>query len=185
VSLRVVPLTLRSASALVDRLHRHHEPPRGCLFCLGAAWSDTIVASAIVGRPVARHLQDGLTAEVIRLATDEAWEDAFALGRAAGSWFLGRERGLRGLAHAGFVLGRGLGSGAASMLYAAAWRACKAIGYRRLVTYTLPEEGGASLRASGWALVGAAGGGEWGRPSRPREAARHPTQEKLRWELTA
>jgi hypothetical protein len=35
------------------------------------------------------------------------------------------------------------------MLYRAAWRAVKALGYRKLITYTLPEEGGASLRASG------------------------------------
>lgn len=31
---------------------------------------------------------------------------------------------------------------ACSMLYAAAWRACRALGYRKLITYTLPEEGG-------------------------------------------
>src|SRR5688572_24232208 len=34
---------------------------------------------------------------------------------------------------------------ACSMLYRAAWRAARALGYRRLITYTLPEEGGASL----------------------------------------
>ncbi len=31
---------------------------------------------------------------------------------------------------------------ACSLLYGACWRAARAIGYRRLVTYTLPEEGG-------------------------------------------
>ena len=31
---------------------------------------------------------------------------------------------------------------ACSMLYGAAWRAARALGWRRLVTYTLPEEGG-------------------------------------------
>lgn len=31
---------------------------------------------------------------------------------------------------------------ACSMLYASAWRAARALGYRRMVTYTLPEEGG-------------------------------------------
>jgi hypothetical protein len=43
---------------------------------------------------------------------------------------------------------------ACSMLYGAAWRAAKAMGYKKLVTYTLPEEGGVSLRASGWRVVG-------------------------------
>lgn len=70
---------------------------------------------------------------------------------------------------------------ACSLLYAACWRACRAMGYRRLVTYTLPEEGGASLRAAGWRCIGEAGGGTWNRKGRPR-VDKHPTQTKLRWE---
>lgn len=70
---------------------------------------------------------------------------------------------------------------ACSMLYAACWRACKAMGYRRLVTYTLPAEGGASLRAAGWRLVGEAGGGNWNCRSRPRVDSDHQ-QTKFRWE---
>jgi len=72
---------------------------------------------------------------------------------------------------------------ACSMLYAACWRAAKAIGYRKLVTYTLPEEGGASLRAAGWRCIGQAGGGSWSCTSRPRVDT-HPLQLKLRWEAT-
>ena len=68
-----------------------------------------------------------------------------------------------------------------SMLYAACWRAARALGYCRLVTYTLPEEGGASLRAAGWIVVGESKGGTWSRRSRPRED-KHPTQRKIRWE---
>lgn len=70
-----------------------------------------------------------------------------------------------------------------SFLYAAAWRAARAMGYRRLVTYTLPEEGGTSLRATGWRLIGEAGGGTWDRKDRPRVDT-HPTQVKLRWEMS-
>ena len=73
---------------------------------------------------------------------------------------------------------------ACSKLYRAAWRAARALGYERLVTYTLPEEGGSSLRGAGFRLLGEAGGGKWGRDSRPRVDL-HPTQRKLRWELTA
>jgi hypothetical protein len=40
-----------------------------------------------------------------------------------------------------------------SMLYAAAWRAAKALGYRRLITYTQAGESGASLRAAGWQII--------------------------------
>lgn len=70
---------------------------------------------------------------------------------------------------------------ASSMLYGACWRAAKALGYRRLVTYTLPEEGGASLRAAGWRCIGERGGGSWSRQSRPRIDTA-PLQRKLGWE---
>jgi len=40
-----------------------------------------------------------------------------------------------------------------SMLYGAAWRAAKALGYRRLITYTQAGESGASLRAAGWRVI--------------------------------
>lgn len=70
---------------------------------------------------------------------------------------------------------------ACSMLYGTAWRAARALGYRRVVTYTLPEEGGASLRGAGWRCVGEAGGGTWSRKDRPRVDLA-PTQRKLRWE---
>lgn len=70
---------------------------------------------------------------------------------------------------------------ACSMLYGAAWRACRALGYRRLVTYILGEESGTSLQASGWKCIGEAGGGRWSRKDRPRVDL-HPTQKKIRWE---
>lgn len=70
---------------------------------------------------------------------------------------------------------------ACSFLYSRAWRIAQMHGYRRMVTYTLPEEGGASLRAVNWKCAGLAGGGSWSRESRPRVDT-HPTQEKLRWE---
>ena len=71
---------------------------------------------------------------------------------------------------------------APSMLYGAAWRATRAMGYRRLITYTLPEESGASLRAAGFRMIGEAGGGSWNRKTRPRIDT-HPMQAKLRWEM--
>lgn len=73
---------------------------------------------------------------------------------------------------------------ACSMLYGAAWRAARAMGYRRLITYTLVSEDGGSLRGAGWTCLGEAGGGTWSRRARPRVDT-HPTQTKLRWERTA
>lgn len=69
-----------------------------------------------------------------------------------------------------------------SMLYAAAWRAAKALGYRRLITYILDTESGVSLRAAGWRCLGSRGGGSWNVPSRPR-VDKHPTQGKLLWDV--
>ena len=70
---------------------------------------------------------------------------------------------------------------ACSALYAAAARTARAMGFTRIQTYTLPEEGGASLRASGWRDEGSAGGGQWehtdGKPRRTDQ----PTTVKTRW----
>ena len=71
---------------------------------------------------------------------------------------------------------------ACSKLYGTAWRAARALGYRRCVTYTLSSEPGISLRGAGWRLIGEAGGGSWSRSGRPRVDL-HPLQVKLRWEV--
>lgn len=70
-----------------------------------------------------------------------------------------------------------------SMLYGACRRAAWAMGYKRLVTFNLPEEGGVSLMAAGFKCVGEAGGGSWSRVARPRIDT-HPLQAKLKWEAT-
>lgn len=72
-----------------------------------------------------------------------------------------------------------------SMLYGAAWRAAKALGYKRLITYTLPEEGGSSLLASNWRCLGEKGGGNWNTKNRPRVDTDALLQgQKLLWEHT-
>ena len=71
---------------------------------------------------------------------------------------------------------------ACSVLYSAAWRAARAMGYRRLVTYTLKTENGASLRAAGWRIVAETRrGGNWGRRTRPRQVT-GDREPKRRWE---
>lgn len=144
--LTVCPLPLDEANAFVAQHHRHHQPVIGHKFSIGVAdESGEVRGVAIIGRPVARMLDDGLTLEVTRLATDGC-------------------------------------PNACSALYSAAWRATKALGYRRIGTYILDTEPGTSLVAAGGRCVNArAGGGEWGRDGRPR-VDKHPTQGKLRWE---
>ena len=69
-----------------------------------------------------------------------------------------------------------------SMLYGACARAAKALGYRRIGTYTLKDEPGTSLKAAGWRITWELKGRSWDCQSRPR-VDKHPTQDKIRWEL--
>jgi hypothetical protein len=69
-AIRLVPVALREAQAFVEKHHRHHRPPVGHKFSVGVASGDEIVGVAMVGRPVARHLDDGWTLEVNRTCTD-------------------------------------------------------------------------------------------------------------------
>jgi hypothetical protein len=71
---------------------------------------------------------------------------------------------------------------ACSFLYGACARAAKAMGYDAIQTFTLPEEGGASLRAAGFEKVPNDSGGKWGRPSRVRlNDGQQPLAIKDKW----
>jgi hypothetical protein len=72
---------------------------------------------------------------------------------------------------------------APSMLYAACWRAARALGYQRLITLTLEREPGTSLLAAGWRIVGRTEPQTWSRPGRPRVENQDTLGEaKIRWE---
>lgn len=75
------------------------------------------------------------------------------------------------------------GKNVCSMLYAAAARAAKAMGYRRIITYTLETEDGASVRAAGWTCCGPAGGTCWTGKRRPAVPP-YPAVKKRRYEKT-
>lgn len=73
-----------------------------------------------------------------------------------------------------------------SMLYGAAWRAAKALGYQRLVTYTQENESGVSLRAAGWRVVAERRANPgWDRPSRPRHLLGTEGIPRTLWEAEA
>jgi hypothetical protein len=72
---------------------------------------------------------------------------------------------------------------ACSFLYGAAWKAARAIGYKRLITYTLPDEGGASLRAVGWREIKGCGGDPWKSKKRQRQTNPLFLVKKTRWEV--
>lgn len=72
-----------------------------------------------------------------------------------------------------------------SMLYGAAWRATKALGYGRLVTYTQADETGASLRAAGWRVVAELRERKgWDTPSRPRDNDSYLSTTRYLWEAS-
>lgn len=68
--LTITPCTLQEANGCVQKWHRHHGRVVGAKFSVGVRDADHVRGVAIVGRPVARHLDDGHMLEVTRVATD-------------------------------------------------------------------------------------------------------------------
>lgn len=138
MSLHLRPISWRYACAFVAHYHRHNKPPRGQKFAISVQ-DDLGIAGVIqVGRPVARALDDGTTAEITRSCTDGT-------------------------------------PNANSMLYGGAVRACKAMGYVRVITYTQADETGASLKAAGFVKVREiAPRPSWATDSVKRRAGRDP-----------
>lgn len=99
------PITFEDAADFVRVHHRHHTPPQGHKFSIAAMFEESLVGVVIVGRPVARRRDDGLTLEVTRLCTigeknacsflyGAAARAAFALGyRRIGTYILKSEPG--------------------------------------------------------------------------------------------
>ena len=79
---------------------------------------------------------------------------------------------------------------ACSILYGACSRCAKAMGYKRVITYTLKSEPGTSLKASGFIIDGETRNENWNRPGRQREISqitlfgeerKYPEEKKIRW----
>ena len=118
MALELMPLSLREANEYIKSYHRQNKPTRAGKYAIGVKDGDKLVGVAITGRPIARMLDDKVTAEVLRVCTADASP-----------------------------------KNTCSMLYGACWRALKAMGGKRMVTYTLQSEPGSSLRGAGWTIV--------------------------------
>jgi hypothetical protein len=142
------PISIREANRLVGMWHRHNRPTQGGLYAIGCSDGKALIGVAIVGRPLSRHLQDGATVEVLRVATTD-----------------------------------GAPKGACSWLYARCRRVAHDLGYRRVITYTLATESGASPRGAGFAPAAeVAPHRGWKRPGRPRREQETDQTPKIRWE---
>lgn len=145
MSLELQPVNFETACDFVTTYHSHHPAPQGYKFAIGVNDGEKLVGVVMVGRPVARGLDDGWTAEVIRCCTDGT-------------------------------------KNAASMLYGAAARAARAMGYKRVVTYTMKSETGISLIASGWKALYDTRGKSWDTPKR-RRVDKHLIESRVLWEV--
>lgn len=141
--MNIVPISLKAANQFVEQHHRHHKPTVGHKFSIGLQSSNQLIGVVIVGRPVARGSDDGLTIEVARLCTNGV-------------------------------------KNACSMLYQAAARAAKELGYKKIQTYILDDEIGTSLKACGWQMETLTKGGQWKHTHGTRNN-NYPTQPKQRW----
>lgn len=146
--MKIIPISFKNAATFVAVYHRHNKPPVGHKFSIAVADDDGMIHGvAMVGRPIARHMDDGRTLEVNRCCTDGT-------------------------------------KNACSMLYGAAWRAAQALGYTRIITYTLASEPGTSLHAAGWKFDGECDGKPW-TGKRYIDAPSGDGKPKRRWKKEA
>lgn len=150
--LHVVPCDLDEANFFIGLHHRHHPPVRGYKFAVAVATLN----------------MNGDTPQftVVGVAT---------VGRPNArmkqdGWTLEVTRNCTDGTH-----------NAASKLYAQCAKAAMALGYKKLITYTLKREAGSSLRAAGFRVVAEVRGQHWDRPSRRRKLTE--IEPKQRWEL--
>lgn len=105
VRLELMTISLAEANQFIVENHRHHKPVVGHKFSLSAMLNGEIVGVAIIGRPVARGFDDGLTLEITRLCSlggknvcsflyGAAAKACFALGyKRIGTYILASETG--------------------------------------------------------------------------------------------
>lgn len=144
IKMKIRPITFKAACDFVTKYHRHHKRPVGHKFSISVVKNNEIIGVAIVGRPIARRLDNNLTAEITRLCIIEENKNA------------------------------------ASFLLGAARKCAFAMGYEKIITYTMPQEGGASLRGAGFIQDGITPGKTWSVKTRKR-TDKHPLGEKIRW----
>jgi len=175
--LMLQPISLREANSYIAKWHRHHGGVAGHKFSIAC-------------------VKDGAIADDGALTDNTFAGISLSDGDIAGSALV--DSTLAGVVIAGRPVSRRQDDGytleitrlctdgtenACSFLYGAAVRAARAMGYRRVITYTLETENGTSLKAAGFTFDGITAGGSWDSPSR-RRTDKSPTAPKKRWVKT-
>lgn len=150
---RIVSIDQSRAFAFVRDFHRHHDAPQGWRWGLGLV-RDAEWGGGSVG-PVLVGV--GIAGRPVAQALDDG--SAIEFTRCC-VWIT---------------------RNAASMIYGALIRQARERGFGKAITYTLPTESGASLRAVGFTPVATTAGGSWNRRGR-RRTDKGPTCPKIRWE---
>src|SRR5579863_4322950 len=125
----IVPVNLDEANAFVEKHHRHHRPVPGAKFCLAVA---KILHTDKDGESLMEICGVAIVGRPISRMLDDTWTLEVNRTCTDGT------------------------KNANSALYGACRRAAFALGCRKLITYTLPEESGKSLTAAGWKCIGEA-----------------------------
>ena len=140
------PTTLKSANEFLKKYHRHSAPVTGGRFAIMAELNGKIIGVGIAGRPISRHLDNGLTAEITRVCTDGT-------------------------------------PNANSFIYGRMKRILQSMGYKKIITYTLASESGASLRAINAKIERTTKAEEWDRKARRRNSQAIYSEPKYRWAI--
>ena len=143
----IIPVTFEVANRFVSQFHRHNQKTQGGKVTIGLEKDGVLVGVAIAGRPVARMLDDGATAEITRVCVKEGVKNG------------------------------------SSMLYARMRRILQIMGYKKIITYTLQSETGASMRAINAKIVAEVKPQRWKVKGKVRKNAKVQKEPKYRWEL--
>lgn len=96
--LQIRPCDYATAKEFVKDHHRHNRPPAGHKFSIACYEGERMCGVAMVGRPIGRYLDDGLTLEINRCCTDGTFNAGTSLkasnwicdGKAGGTHWTGR-----------------------------------------------------------------------------------------------
>jgi len=175
--LRIVPLTLKQANDLVASLHRHHKPALSHRFSIGV--EETVKCPECYG-------WDNIIDPACEKCSGSGWAS-----RITGAAIIGRPvaRGCDpyNVAEVTRLVTDGT-KNACSILYAAAARIAREMGFTKIQTYILEDEPGTSLLAAAWSFESKTAGGDWnvgaqkrtGRGIGPRRTDQ-PQNPKQRW----